>query len=183
MTIAAILMGLAYNVISLLIAGFALSDLLELDRLVVVSNQLYLSRYAETGPPPTPSYARALLPFVFLAPTVGGILFELRSEKRWKGIALLSFVPAIAVTALETTKAAVLFAIILWFSAYFAARLRLGKLAVFTRRHVAAAAVAGAIVVVFFFAVGLARLASTDVSLAAVVLGKLIGSAFGHMTV
>ncbi|MEO5580668.1 MAG: hypothetical protein ABIR58_08405, partial [Gemmatimonadaceae bacterium] len=42
---------------------------------------------------------------------------------------------------------------------------------------------AGAIVVVFFFAVGLARLASTDVSLAAVVLGKLIGSAFGHMTV
>ena len=35
----------------------------------------------------------------------------------------------------------------------------------------------------FFFAVGLARMASTDVALLDVVLVKLVTSAFGHMTV
>jgi oligosaccharide repeat unit polymerase len=77
----------------------------------------------------------------------------------------------------------VLFAMVLWLSGYFATRLRFGKLAVFTRGHLLTAAVAGIALTVFFFAVSLARLASTDVSLLNVVLLKLISGAFGHMTV
>jgi hypothetical protein len=72
---------------------------------------------------------------------------------------------------------------VLWFSGYFATRLRFGKLKVFTKGHLAVAAVMGSVLVVFFFAVGLARLASTDVSLINIVLLKLVTSAFGHMTV
>lgn len=178
-----VIMGLGSNIAFVAGSSIPLSAVLDVEKLVVVSNQLYIQRYAETGAPPPPPLSQALLPFVYLAPAVGGILFVLRSEKRWKLLSLVSFVPAIAVTVLQTTKAAVLFAMVLWFSGYFATRLRFGRLAVFTKGHLATAAVILATVTTFFFGVGLARMASTDVSLLNVVMVKLLTSAFGHMTV
>jgi oligosaccharide repeat unit polymerase len=124
-----------------------------------------------------------MLPFVFLAPAVGGILFVLRREKGWKVIALSAFVPAILVTVLQTTKAAVLFAMVLWLSGYFATRLRRHQLKVFTRGHLLVAMVVAAVVTVFFFATSLARMASTDAGLLDLVMRKLLTAAFGHMTV
>jgi oligosaccharide repeat unit polymerase len=176
-------LGLASSVAFVVGSSIPLSDVFQIEKLVVVSNQLYIQRYAESGPPPPPPFSQALLPFVYLAPALGGILFVLAREKRLKLLALSAYLPAFAVTVLQTTKAAVLFAIVLWLSSYFATRLRFRRLAVFTRGHLLVAAVVGAIVTVFFFAVGLARMATTDASLLNVVLGKLLTSAFGHMTV
>jgi oligosaccharide repeat unit polymerase len=181
--LAAIVLGIGSNAAFLSASSVALSDVLTIEKLVLVSNQAYFQRYAEAGAPPPPTFSQALLPFVYLAPAAGGILFELAREKIWKLIGLTSFIPAIAVTILQTTKAALLFSITLWLSGYFAARLRHGKLAVFTKGHMLTAVILGAVLTTFFFAVGLARLASTDVSLVNVVLLKLLTSAFGHMTV
>jgi oligosaccharide repeat unit polymerase len=163
--------------------GISFSDVFDIGKLVVVSNQAYFARYLATGAAPAPPFSQALLPFVYLAPAVGGVLFQLRHEIKWKLLGAVSFLPAVAVTILQTTKAAFLFALILWLSSYFAMRLRQGKLGVFTRAHIMTALGAGAVVIVFFFGVGLARLASTDVTLANVVYGKLVTSAFSHMTV
>ncbi|MEO5903578.1 MAG: O-antigen polymerase [Gemmatimonadaceae bacterium] len=176
-------LGMGSNVAFLAGSSIAWSDLFDITKLVIVSNQLYVQRYAEVGAPAPPFLSQALLPFVYLAPAVGGIYFVLRREKKWKLLALGSYVPAVAVTILQTTKAAMLFAIVLWLSGYFATRLRFGKLAVFTRGHLVVAAVLGSVLTGFFFAVGLARMASTDVALLDVVLVKLVTSAFGHMTV
>lgn len=181
--LAAIALGICSSVAFVAGSAVSLSDVRDIEKLVVVSNQLYVQRYAETGAPPPPPVSQALLPFVYLAPAVGGIFFVLKREIRWKLLALASFVPAIAVTVLQTTKAAVLFAMVLWLSTYFATRLRFGKLAVFTKGHILVAGLVGTTVTVFFFAVGLARMASTDTSLLNVVLVKLLTSAFGHMTV
>lgn len=178
-----VILGVGSNIAFLRSSSIAISDVFDIQKLVVVSNQAYFQRYAEGGAPPPPRLAQALLPFVYLAPAVGGILFELRREKLWKLLALFSFIPAVAVTVLQTTKAAMLFAIVLWLSGYFATRLRNGKLAVFTKGHILTAGVLGGVLLIFFFAVGLARLASTDVSLINIVLLKLVTSAFGHMTV
>ncbi|HEX2721947.1 MAG TPA: O-antigen polymerase [Gemmatimonadaceae bacterium] len=179
----ALLLGLASNLTFILGSSIPLGDILDIEKLVVVSNKLYIQRYAESGPPPPPPLSQALLPFVYLAPAVGGILFVLRREMRWKVFALLSYLPAIAVTILQTTKAAVLFSMVLWLSGYFATRLRFGKLAVFTKAHLITASAVVGVVTIFFFAVSLARMASTDFSLLGVVVDKLLIAAFGHMTV
>jgi len=176
-------LGLGSSIGFLAGSAVPLSDLFDLEKLVVVSNQAYFARYAEGGVPSPPFMSRALLPFVYLAPAIGGLVFELRRERAWKLLALSSYIPAIAVTVIQTTKAAMLFAIVLWLSGYFAARLRLGKLAVFTRGHLLLAAVFGGVLMAFFFAVQLARLASTDTSLLSIVMTKLVTAAFGHMTV
>ncbi len=181
--IVSVLLGIGSNIAFLSSSSVSLSDVLDVEKLVVVSNQAYFQRYAESGAAPPPALAQALLPFVYLAPAVGGILFELTRAKWWKLLALASYLPAVAVTILQTTKAALLFAIVLWLSGYFATRLRFGKLAVFTKGHLLVAAVVGGFLTTFFFAVGLARLATTDTSLLNVVLLKLVTSAFGHMTV
>ncbi|MEP6506630.1 MAG: O-antigen polymerase [Gemmatimonadales bacterium] len=178
-----VMLGMISNIAFLSGSGIVLSDVFNITKLVVVSNQLYVQRYAEVGAPPPPFISQSLLPFVYLAPAVGGIYFVMRREKKWKLLALSSYLPAIAVTILQTTKAAMLFAIVLWLSGYFATRLRFGKLSVFTRGHLLIAGAVGAVLTVFFFAVGLARMASTDVALLDVVLVKLVTSAFGHMTV
>ena len=176
------ILGLASNVVFIAGSSVNFSDVLDIEKLVVVSNQLYVQRYAETSPAP-PVLSQILLPFVYLAPAVGGILFVLRRETKWKVLALLSFLPAIAVTILQTTKAAVLFSMTFWLSGYFAARLRFGRLAVFTKGHLLTAAIVTGVVTIFFFGVSLARMASTDFALLNIVAVKLLTAAFGHMTV
>lgn len=177
-----VMLGLLSDLAFLIGNNVPLSSLFDVQSLISVSNQLYVQRYDELAPP-TPPLSRALLPFVYLAPAASGILFALRKEKRWKILALLAFLPAVFVTILQTTKGAVLYAMVLWFSGYFATRLRLGKLAVFTKGHLVVAVVIGSAVTVFFFAVSFARLASTDAALLGVVVLKLVTAAFGHMNV
>ncbi len=178
-----VILGFGSTVVFMVSSSIPLSNVLDIEKLVIVSNQVYVQRSIEGAANAPPVLAQALLPFVYLAPAVGGILFELRREKRWKLFALASFIPGIAVTVLQTTKAALLFTIVLWLSGYFATRLRSGKLSVFTKGHVVTGVLIGGIITVFFFAVSLARLASTDVSLLNVVMLKLVTAAFGHMTV
>ncbi|MEO8192576.1 MAG: O-antigen polymerase [Gemmatimonadales bacterium] len=182
MTIALIL-GLGSSVAFALASGVSLADVTDIERLVVVSNQAYVARYADVAAPSPPGISQALLPFVYLAPVIGGMVFVLRHEWRWRLLALGTILPAIAVTVLQTTKAAVLFSVSLWLSSYFATRVRLGRLRVFTRGHLVVAVVLGVVTTVFFFAVGIARMASTDTSLAGIVRVKLITAAFGHMSV
>jgi oligosaccharide repeat unit polymerase len=181
--LAALVLGMLSNVTFALASGVTLADMMDIQRLVVVSNQLYVARYAEIGAPPPPRLSQALLPFVYLAPAIGGMVYVLRREWRWKLLALLTMIPAVAVTVLQTTKAAVLFSATLWISSYFAVRLRRGVIKVMTKGHMLVAAVLGVIVTAFFFGVGLARMASTDTSLAALVKVKLVTAAFGHMSV
>lgn len=179
------ILGLASSVSYAIAFGVSPGDLLDIERLVVVSNQLYVARYAEPNSilVAPPLLSQALLPFVYLAPALGGAVFVAHRNLRWRTLAISTLVPAIVVTVLQTTKAAVLFAATLWLSSYFASRLRLGRLAVFTRAHLLLAGILGAVVTAFFFAVGLARLASTDVGLLDIVRAKLISAAFGHMAV
>lgn len=177
--------GMVSNIAFAVASGVALRELFDIQNLVIVSNQLYVARYAgvDTVVPPPPPLSQAFLPFVFLAPALGGLVFVLSRRKLAKLLALASMAPAIAVTILQNTKAAVLFSGILWASAYFATRLRLGRTAVFTKVHTTVAVGLGAVVTVFFIFIGLARLASTDLGLLDVVRIKLFTAAFGHMTV
>lgn len=180
--IVSIVLGFASNIAFIIGSSVSLSDVLNIEKLVVVSNQLYVQRYNEIPLPP-PVLSQAFLPFVYLGPAIGGVLFVLRQEKKWKVLSLLVFLPAIAVTILQTTKAAILFSLVLWFSSYFSSRLRTGKLAVFTKGHVVIAGILLGVVTIFFFAVSLARMASTDLALLNLVMVKLATAAFGHMTV
>jgi oligosaccharide repeat unit polymerase len=176
--------GIGSNIAFAMASGVAFGELLDLQTVAIVSNRLYVARYAapDAVQPAPPLLSQALLPFVFLAPAVGGMVFVLSRRRGAKFLAVLTMLPAIGVTVLQNTKAAVLFSGILWSAAYFASRLRLGRLAVFTRRHLAVAALIGLVVTIFFFFIGLARLASIDLGLLDVVRVKLYTSAFGHMT-
>jgi oligosaccharide repeat unit polymerase len=180
----AVVLGIGSNVAFVLgTPGVSFSDGFTIENLVLASNQGYLARFGDVGVAAPPRLSQALLPFVYLAPAAGAIVFALGRGAKHKILGLVSFLPAIAVTILQTAKAASLIAMTLWFSCYFATRLRQGKLAVFTRAHLFAGLIVATIVTTFFFAVGLARLASTDVALLNVVLVKIATSAFGHMTV
>lgn len=179
----AIIFGMGSNIAFMKEMSIAFSDVIDIEKLVVASQQAYAQKYAEPGTAPVPVVAQVLLPFVYLAPALGGIVFVLRREKLWRLLAVMSLMPAVSVTILQTTKAAILFAISCWLSGYFATRVRFGQLRVFTRGHLLVAAVFGTVLTVFFFFASFARLASTDLGLIDLVIVKLVTAAFGHMTV
>jgi oligosaccharide repeat unit polymerase len=179
-----IVLGMGSNLAHAVLSGVSTADLFDLEKLVVVSNQLYVIRYAEgNAAPEPPRLAQALLPFVYLAPAFGGLVFAFTRSRLTKSAAILSLLPAVAVTILQTTKAAVLFSSTLWFCSYFTARVRMGRLGLFTKGHMLVAGLLAGIAVVFFFAIGLARLGTTDVGMIDVVFLKLVTAAFGHMSV
>jgi oligosaccharide repeat unit polymerase len=180
-----VILGIGSSFFFALGSGVAFADLLDIERLVVVSNQLYVARYAEPDAVAAapPRLSQALLPFVYLAPAIGGYVLVLRKSWLWRLISIASLLPAIVVTVLQTTKAAVLFSGTLWISSYLTARLRKGNLRVFSRGHILVGVFLGLTVTVFFFAVGLARLASTDTAMLDIVRVKLVTAAFGHMSV
>jgi oligosaccharide repeat unit polymerase len=180
----AILLGMLSNLIFAASSGVSLADVMDIQRLVVVSNRLYVARFSDLGAPVAPPrMVQAFLPFVYLAPALGGMVFVMRSERRWKLAAMATMIPAVTVTVLQTTKAAVLFSATLWLSSYFAFRLRLGLLKVITRGHVIVAGVFALLAAALFFGVSFARMASTDASLIDIVRVKLVTAAFGHMSI
>ncbi len=179
-----LLLGMASSLTFATASGVALSDLTNISKLVVVSNQVYVARVNDLGEAMAPPrLSQALLPFVYLAPVLGGMVLVLRREIRWKALALASLLPAISVTVLQTTKAAVLFSASLFLSSYFGTRLRVGNLKVFTKTHIVLSVALGFAAAAFFFATGLARMASTDTALSDIVRVKLVTAAFGHMSV
>lgn len=181
--VGAIVLGLGSSLAFLRASSIGVSELFNLEKLVVTANETYIRQSVDASAPPPPPLSQALLVFVYLAPAVGGVVFELRRERLWKLVALASFLPPVAVTILQTTKAAVLWSMSLWLSCYFATRLRRGNLKVFTAGHTLVAVVVGGFLGVFFVAVSLARLATTDTSLINFAMIKLASAAFGHMTV
>ena len=182
--VVAIVLGMLSSVVFAALSGVSLGDIRDIQSLVVVSNRLYVSRVADiANPVAPPRLSQALLPFVFLAPAHGGMVFVLKRDLKWKIVAASSILPAMAVTVLQTTKAAVLFSATLWIASYFTLRLRFGMLKVVTRGHLIFAAIVGAAGMALFFATSIARMGSTDASLAALVRVKLITAAFGHMSV
>jgi oligosaccharide repeat unit polymerase len=180
--IVSLLLGIGSGVASLVESHVPFSDMLDIQRLVIVSNQNYVARAVETAEP-AGGLTQALLPFVYLAPALGGIVFVARRKIVWKFLGAVTLTPSVMVTVLQTTKSALLMALILWLSGYFTTRLRQGKTAVFTKGHLAIGLAVAGLGTIFFLGTSLARLGSTDLGLIGTASGKLIGAAFGHMTV
>jgi oligosaccharide repeat unit polymerase len=180
--ILAFLLGIASGVSSVIESGIPLSDIFDIQRLVVVTNQMYITQHVDVEETAR-GLTQILLPFAYLAPGIGGIIWVARPKFGWRLLAIASLFPSLMVTVLQTTKAAVLLSLMLWLSGYFATRLRSGKLAVFTRGHVILGLVLAGAGTLLFLATSLARLGSTDLGLINTATGKLLGAAFGHMTV
>ena len=180
--IVSLLLGIGSGVASLVESHVPFSDMLDIQRLVIVSNQNYVARAVETAEP-AGGLTQALLPFVYLAPALGGIVFVARRKMVWKFLGAVTLTPSVMVTVLQTTKSALLMALILWLSGYFTTRLRQGKTAVFTKGHLAIGLAVAGLGTIFFLGTSLARLGSTDLGLIGTASGKLIGATFGHMTV
>jgi oligosaccharide repeat unit polymerase len=176
-----LVLGIASSVTFVALTGLSPSELASLESLVLVSSQLYGAGSSELFQPPAVS--QALLPFAYLAPAVGGVLFALSRRPADRVAAVIAVAPGVLITVLQTTKAATLFSMILWISGYMAARVRQGRLDLFSRGHLFAGLGLGGTVLLFVVGISLARLGATDLTLLDVALMKIGGAAFGHMTV
>jgi oligosaccharide repeat unit polymerase len=180
---AALYLALAFGTgsvaVLLRLTAVDLGSLLRLETLVLLAGQLYAA--AVGGFEPT-GLTQLLLPFVYLGPALGGLLFGLSRQRLDRASAIASLLPALLTTVLWTTKAATLFGILLWTAAYLVARLRLGDPRLFRRQHLIAAALTGAAIATFLLVTSLLRLGGTGSAQLEAAMARVPGYAFGHLT-
>jgi oligosaccharide repeat unit polymerase len=134
------------------VEGIAFGVFFSLDRIAQVGRELSVARY--TYGLAEPLDERLLTTGTYLAALLGGLL--LANRRRWlgRGLAFLPFIPATAMALVLTTKASILFTIVLMAGSYLAARVAIthGHEPLFPWKRVAGVTVTVfALVPVFFF--------------------------------
>jgi len=136
-----ILLGIGSSFVLMKSSGYSLTGLLSLDTLAKVGHEFSVARYSLTDAPPL--VAQLLLVLVYASPLFGGLLFVLRPSRFNRLLVFLSLAPALLVVLVQTTRAAMFIAGILWLASYLSTRVLLeGRAArLFTRGHLLVVAV------------------------------------------
>lgn len=172
-------LGLASNVAFITGNGASLTDLFSLDGLVEFATAASSERYSNLAPP---ALSQALLPFVFLAPMVGGLLFgEVKSRVRL--LALFTVVPGLVITVTQTAKAGSLIAGLLFISGYCTSQVRRNRLQMFTWHRCLIVLIAALPFTGFMYFVTFSRGGILDPALFQVASDKLRSALVGHMAV
>ena len=134
-----VLCGLLYSLIGVARLGLGPGTLFSVEGVVLIARTFSVDRYSEDYVAPG-VFSQIWLIGVYAAPIFGGILFAMRRSSRDVGLSILSLSPALVVFALQTTRASVATALILWVSGCFAFRVLLerGRTRIFTRKVVSA---------------------------------------------
>lgn len=173
--ILALFLGLFYIVLLLMFQKQPLKDFTTLEGYLLLAAKFSKERYEDNVV--LPMYIKLLLPFVFFACFIGGILFSVIREKKY----LLCFIPSIIISALFTEKSSILFCSSMWLSGYLCSHLFKKQLILFrfstVIKIIAITFVVGAILVLSSFA----RMGNIEAELVNDVIDKLYSSLFGHI--
>lgn len=120
-----IILGTLSSILLLLLYGKSIGVFLSSEGLVGVGSEFSVLRYSGIHSPPI--VVQILLPFSYTSPLLGGIIMAFGKNNKQRALSLLSFVPSLAILLIQTTKAAMMIAFILFISAYFAIQVLLGR--------------------------------------------------------
>lgn len=116
-------LGMGVVVLHLASFGFDLSVFRSIGSLMDVGRSISVARYHE-------QYSGSLLSSVLLIPMylsalVGGVLYQVSKSPKSRAVSFVPFVPALCVTFVLTTKAALLYSGLLWASGWLTAAIAL----------------------------------------------------------
>lgn len=173
--ILALFLGLLYIVLLLIFQKQPLKDFTTLEGYLLLAAKFSKERYEDNVV--LPMYIKLLLPFVFFASCLGGILFSVIGEKKY----LLCFIPSIIISTIFTEKSSILFCLTMWLGGYLSLQLFNKQIILFrfstVIKIIATTSVVGAILVLSAFA----RMGNIDAGLVNDVIDKLYSSLFGHI--
>lgn len=109
-------LGILSSVINVLTFGYSFASLLTWKGYIKVAKSFTEMRYGGQFTPPFVS--QLLLIPVYMGPLFAGLLYGFHVSARSKVLIILSFVPAIVIALLQTTRSTIAYAGILFFAAY-----------------------------------------------------------------
>ncbi|MGY3703533.1 O-antigen polymerase [Vagococcus martis] len=121
-----ILLGVLYEIFLLRSKGMSILSIFEVGGLLDLNVQNAAIRYGDVAIKSS-LVTKVLLPFTYLAPSIGGIHFVLSNKKSNKYLSLLSFLPTFLSLTIENTKSGFISAIILFVSGIIIANLLKNK--------------------------------------------------------
>lgn len=166
---------------TILSGGFSLSSLLDFNTLLEVNNQLSIDRYSDNTHN-TSSLGQIFLVFQYLCPLFGGTVYNMFQTKKWKYISIAALLPCLFSTLTQGVKMAFITGVMLWFVGYICISLCFHIKPKIKFKHI----VIGVVGISLFFTVLILsmmfRIGRFDMDTFAIVLGKFIAYAFGHIS-
>jgi len=120
-----IFLGFCYDIATIYLVGYRTSVFLSIDELASMGNEISVARYS--GYDIAPFWLQLLLPFLYVSPLVGGLLFISETSRLARLLSLLSLAPGLLSTVIRTTLANILFASAFWVASYLAGYVFLKK--------------------------------------------------------
>ena len=118
---------LAYipSLLTIIQHGFSIQSLLDFTAITEIGHTLSIERYSQLYSEGV--FVKLLKHFIYITPGIAGILYAVRQSSATKFLVFLSFTPSVLWAMIQTTKASLLFALIIYLSWYFSISLYLKK--------------------------------------------------------
>ncbi len=168
-------LAFAYILASLVYQQTSFSDLTSLEGFLLLAAKFSQDRYEDTTV--LPIYIKLLLPFIFLATCIGGIMFGITKQKRY----LICLLPPVIISILFTEKAGIFFCFSMWMSSYMSIMLFKKKLVIFDWATIVKTMGITIVISAILVFSSFARLGVLDVAELGVVWDKLYSTLFGHI--
>lgn len=117
------LLGFIWPIYYIIAHGFSISNLFDLDELSEMNKEFSTERYTAEE---TIGYSKAsqlLLIFTYTAPIIGGFCWLISNKIHSKITSILSVLPCIMITASQSTKMAMIIALLFWLSGFLVSAL------------------------------------------------------------
>lgn len=115
--IVCIILGLTRTFLEIIINGFTLSMVFDINTLIDINTTFAYQRYFEGGPSYN-QYMQFLLVFIYAAPLCGGYAYNYIQKKSQRIICLSTFLPIMSSLLLTNSKAGLLACVFLWTSGF-----------------------------------------------------------------
>lgn len=132
-TICCIILGVAAVIVTLKNAAETFEFFFSTDTLIDAAKKLSHERYNSTY---RTGLSQFLSLFVYAAPLLSGFLISVKRDRRLGVISLLSFIPAVLMTAIMTLRGYFIISIIFWISSYLAMQIVKGEYRLFTKKNI-----------------------------------------------
>lgn len=112
------LLGFIWPVYYIIAHGFSISNLFDLDELSEMNKEFSTERYTAEETIGYSKVSQLLLIFTYTAPIIGGFCWLISNKIHSKIISILSVLPCIMITASQSTKMAMIIALLFWIGGF-----------------------------------------------------------------
>lgn len=173
-------LGFSSVIITLNEIGVSVSNMLSFAEFIALANWFSVARYEQAYTPNI--FSQILRVFVYLAPLLGGSLIGISNTRQNRTICIITLLPALLITLLQTQRGATIIGVVFLLSTYASLRIVRGEHIVINFRRIISISLGGVVLFLLFTIAALFRSGKSGADNLIELIPKVYSHFFGHLT-